>query len=330
MSDPTDPTAAAPFADGSVSLRVYPHNELDAPGVADTLLGHAAAASDAGFDGVMTSEHHGGFAGYLPNPLQVAGWMLDRMPHGWAAACPVLLPLRPTALLAEEVAWLAVRHPGRVGVGVAPGALDLDFRVMDVPQDQAVPLFKNGLPRLAAMLRGAELGDLAGDRALAACADRPVPVLSTAMSPAAVRRAAAAGAGIIYDGASEPGRLRDLTDRYVEAGGTGARVLIRRVWLGDPPKDAFERQSAIYRSYTPDAAQRHWRDTGFVCHDDPAALADELAATLRDTGATCLNLRVQVPGVTPDRARDQIRALGAEVLPLLRARTANHPDEETP
>ncbi|WTW99816.1 LLM class flavin-dependent oxidoreductase [Streptomycetaceae bacterium NBC_01309] len=320
--------SSAAFADGSVSLRIYPHNELDAAGVAAELLGHAAAASEAGFDGVMTSEHHGGFAGYLPNPLQVAGWMLDRMPRGWAAACPVLLPLRPVAMLAEEVAWLAVRHPGRVGVGVAPGALDLDFDVMDVPRDDAMPRFRNGLPRLARMLRGEELGELQGDRALAACAAAPVPVISTAMSPPAVRRAAAAGSGIIYDGASDPARLRELTDRYLEAGGIHPRVLIRRVWLGDPPREAFERQRDVYRSYTPEAAQRHWRDTGFVCHDDPAALADELAATMRDTGATCLNLRVQVPGVTAEAAREQIRVLGAEVLPKLRAHDARTLPEE--
>ncbi len=63
----------------------------------------------------MTSEHHGGFAGYLPNPLQMTSFILEAHPTGWAAACPLLLPLRPIAQLAEEVAWLAARHPGRVG-----------------------------------------------------------------------------------------------------------------------------------------------------------------------------------------------------------------------
>ena len=81
----------------------------------------------------MTSEHHGGFPGYLPNPLQMAAFILDESPLGWAAACPLLLPLRPTAMVAEEVAWLAARHPGRVGLGVAAGALPLDFEAMDRP-----------------------------------------------------------------------------------------------------------------------------------------------------------------------------------------------------
>jgi len=168
------------------------------------------------------------------------------------------------------------------------------------------------------MLRGEALGDLAGDAALQACAREPLAVISTAMSPAAVRRAAAAGAGVVYDGASPVERVRDLSAAYDDAGGTGPKVLIRRVWLGDPPREAFDRQLAVYRGYTPDAAQRHWRDNGFICHDDGAALADELAAARAETGADVLNLRVHVPGVAPAAAREQIARLGAEVLPRLR------------
>ena len=71
--------AAVPSPDaGAISLRLYPHNELDDPtAIVDELLAQAALASEAGFDGAMTSEHHGGFAGYSPNPLQLAGWMLE-------------------------------------------------------------------------------------------------------------------------------------------------------------------------------------------------------------------------------------------------------------
>src|SRR5919206_4125123 len=97
----------APFAPGSVSLRLYPHNELSATAIVDELRAQAAVAEEHGFDGVMTSEHHGGFPRYLPNPLQVAGWLLEGMASGWAAPCPLLLPLRPPAMVAEEIAWLA-------------------------------------------------------------------------------------------------------------------------------------------------------------------------------------------------------------------------------
>src|SRR2546430_11744834 len=110
------------FAPGSISFRAYPHAGLDAPAIVAELRAQAALAVTHGFDGVMTSEHHGGFAGYLPNPLQLAGFLLDAMPTGWAAACPLLLPLRPAALVAEEVAWFAARVPPRVGGGGPAGA----------------------------------------------------------------------------------------------------------------------------------------------------------------------------------------------------------------
>jgi alkanesulfonate monooxygenase SsuD/methylene tetrahydromethanopterin reductase-like flavin-dependent oxidoreductase (luciferase family) len=304
----------------SISMRLYPHNELAAPAIVDELCAQARLAAESRFDGVMTSEHHGGFAGYLPNPLQVCGWLLDAMPDGWAAPCPMLLPLRPVTLLAEEVAWLAARFPGRVAIGVAPGALQLDFDVMEVPFDENMARFRAGLPRLAGMLAGRDLGDVANDRALAACADAPVPVVSTAMSAPAVRRAARAGAGILFDGATAPERLGELSREYIAAGGEGRRVLIRRVWLGDPPRDAFDRQLEVYRSYSPAAAQQHWRDNGFLCRDGASALADDLAAAMREARANALNLRVHVPGVSPDAARDQIAQLGEEVVPLVRDR----------
>ena len=118
----------------------------------------------------MTSEHHGGFPGYLPNPLQLAGFLLDAMPRGWAAPCPLLLPLRPAALVAEETAWLAARFPGRVGLGVAAGALAVDFEIMDVPMDGLTARFAAGLETVAAALRGDADGPLGGR-----CRARPLP-----------------------------------------------------------------------------------------------------------------------------------------------------------
>lgn len=307
------------FADGSISLRVYPHNELGAGEIVDHLCGQAVRATDGGFDGVMTAEHHGGFAGYLPNPLQTAGFQLSAMTRGWAAACPVLLPLRPVAMLAEEVAWLDARFPGRVGIGAGSGSLPLDFEAMDVDQRHAVDTFERDLPRLVALLAGRDLGVLEGDRALRERAGDPIPVISTAMSPGAVRRAAAAGAGIIFDGGSNPDRLRRLSDAYVDAGGTGPRILIRRAWLGPPPREAFAAQFEVYRSYSSAEALSHWRDDGWICGDDPAALATELADAVRTTATTCLNIRIHAPGIAADAAHEQISALATEVLPRLRS-----------
>jgi alkanesulfonate monooxygenase SsuD/methylene tetrahydromethanopterin reductase-like flavin-dependent oxidoreductase (luciferase family) len=309
---------SAPFAPGSVSLRLYPHNELGATAIVEELRTQAALAEAHGFDGVMTSEHHGGFHGYLPNPLQAAGWCLDATTDAWAAPAPLLLPLRPPALVAEEIAWLAARFPGRVGLGVASGALPADFEVMHVPMDSLASRFTAGFSELAGILDGSAAGVLADDPAIRALRDHPLPVLSAAMGFTAVRRAARLGAGLLFDSLSTPERCRELTAAYREAGGIAPCVLIRRAWVGEPPRERVDDQLDVYRSYSSSAAMEHWGSDELV----DAPTADDVVGGLLDAleraGADALNLRVHVPGVTPPAAREQIAGLGDSVLPRLR------------
>jgi alkanesulfonate monooxygenase SsuD/methylene tetrahydromethanopterin reductase-like flavin-dependent oxidoreductase (luciferase family) len=302
-----------PFAAGSVSIRLYPHNELPAARIVSELCAQAGLALGHGFDGVMTSEHHGGFAGYMAQPLQMASFILEENATGWAAAAPLLLPLRPTALVAEEVAWLHARHGGRVGLGVAAGALPLDFEAAGVDQAGAIDSFKAELPRLVAMLRGEELGQLEGDPALQACREAPVPVLSAAVSVTAAVRAARCGAGILMEGMSAPERLARLTLAFAEAGGTGSRVLIRRVWLGRVHSGLVEDQRAVYESY---AAGSFGADQT-IASDEPDQMAEQLVATMREVGADALNLRVQLPGMSPEQVREQIVRIGTTVVPFV-------------
>jgi alkanesulfonate monooxygenase SsuD/methylene tetrahydromethanopterin reductase-like flavin-dependent oxidoreductase (luciferase family) len=307
--------ACRPFEPASVSIRLYPHNELSADLIVSEICAQAGLALRSGFDGVMTSEHHGGFAGYMAQPLQMASFVLEEHANGWAGAAPLLLPLRPTALVAEEVAWLHARHPGRVGLGVAAGALPLDFEIAGISQTGAVDRFKAELPRLVAMLRGEELGDLDGDPALRACRRAPVPVLSAAVSVAAAVRAARCGAGILMEGMSAADRLARLTRAFEEAGGTGSKVLIRRVWLGRVHSGLVESQRAVYESY---AAGSFGADQT-VASDEPGEVTEQLATTMREVGADALNLRVQLPGMSPEQVREQIERIGSTVvMPLKR------------
>jgi alkanesulfonate monooxygenase SsuD/methylene tetrahydromethanopterin reductase-like flavin-dependent oxidoreductase (luciferase family) len=299
-----------------VSIRLYPHNELPADAIVRELCTQAGLALGNGFDGVMTSEHHGGFAGYTAQPLQMATFVLDEHATGWAAAAPLLLPLRPTALVAEEVAWLQARHRGRVGLGVAAGALPLDFDVSGVEQAESVARFKSELPRLVAMLRGEDLGQLEGDPALSACRESPVAVLSAAVSVAAAVRAARCRAGILLEGMSAPSRLVRLTDAFGEAGGTGSVVLIRRVWLGSPHSGLVARQRAVYESYAERASS--FGEDQTIVSDEPAEMAERLVASVREVGADALNLRVQLPGMAPEEVRDQITHIGTTVVDRLK------------
>lgn len=313
-----------PLAAGSVSLRLYPH-EVDPPmSAVETvaeLRAQAALAAGVGFDGVMTSEHHGGFAGYIPNPLQVAGWALEAMATGWAAPCPLLLPLRPTALVIEETAWLAARFPGRVGLGVAAGSLSDDFEILATTKEGLAWRFAAGLAEVAAALSGRARGALANDPAVAACGENPVPLVSAAMSMAAVRRAAAAGVGLLFDSMSSLDRCRQLVYVYREAGGTGPAIIVRRVWAGPPPVRRQARQVEVYRGYAAPAASAHWVDDALITDDDPLALAERVAAAVTAAGCDTVNIRLHVPGITPAEVRGQLAAL-AGFAPELRRRLA--------
>ncbi len=307
----------APLAPGSVSLRLYPH-ALPARDIIAEMRAQAVLGRQAGFDGVMTSEHHGGFGGYLPNPLQLAGFLLDAMPDGWAAACPLLLPLRPAALVIEETAWLAARFPGRVGLGVATGSLQADFDILETTKDDLVQRFAGGLTRVSDALSGRDPRDLAGDAAVAACQQDPIPVMSAAMSPAAVRRAAAAGAGILFDSLSTVERCRLLTDAYRDAGAPAAALMVRRAWVGPPPRSRLDQQVDLYRTYAAASAQSHWADDAVLSSADPVELAEMLVETVVLAGCDGLNIRLHVPGITPEQIRDQLAALG-EVVPRVSA-----------
>ena len=312
--------ATAPFAQGAISIRLYGHR-LPVSEMLEALGAQAGAASEAGFDGVTISEHHGSFDGYFPNPLQLSAWLLSRNPRLWVAPFPLLLPLRPAGLVAEEIAWLDALYPGRVGVGVAAGSLAQDFEIAGSALGPDLGRrFSRGLETVAAALRGEALGPLAGDPALQRCADFPIPLLSAAMSHTAARRAAANGVGVLTDSVSSVRRLREVSDTYLAAGGTEPRVTTRWVWVGTPPDGVVARQMHVYRSY---AKQRHQAD---FAGDDAAAIfgsapavADRLRQLIIDTAATGLNLRVHVGGISSEAAIEQITALGEEVLPLVRA-----------
>lgn len=306
-----------PLAAGSISLRLYAA-DLDAPRIVETLCEQAAAGARAGFDGVMFAEHHGGFGSYLPNPIQLAGFALDAMPSGWAAACPILLPLRPWSQTAEDLAWLAARHPGRVGAGFGVGGLAQDFEMAELDWGARFRLYATALPRIVDALRGRADEPLARDAAIRRCGEAPIPIVVAAQVPRAVERAARLGVGLLYDSLQTPEHLAELSRLHAAAGGPAQRILIRRVWLGRAPEAAAAQQLAFYKSYTSEQTQATWGGDELVADEDPERLAERLAAAARRTGCQALNLRLHQQGVDHAAIREQIDRLGAALLPRLR------------
>ena len=103
------------------------------------------------------------------------------------------------------------------------------------------------------------------------------------------------------EGMSAPERLARLTRAFDEAGGTGSKVLIRRVWLGRVRSGLVEDQRAVYESYATGASAFGADQT--VASDDPGELAERLVGAMVEVGADALNLRVQLPGMAPEQVR---------------------------
>jgi alkanesulfonate monooxygenase SsuD/methylene tetrahydromethanopterin reductase-like flavin-dependent oxidoreductase (luciferase family) len=309
----------APLAVGSVSLRLYPH---DVPAVEqiEYLTRQAVLGVAAGYDGVMVSEHHADFPGYIPHPVALSQRLLAAMPTGWAAPCPMLLPMQPYALVAEQLAWLSATYPGRVGAGFAAGALAVDFELAEVPFDEIVERFKAALPKVVAALRGQDSTPLGRDRAVARCGEHPVPLAVAAQSGPAVRRAAALGLGVLYDSLQNNAKSRRLSDIYDAAGGRAPKILIRRVWIGDPPADAMAAQMDRYRAAASSRTIETWgAEDQLISGADAETAADRLIETMIESNCDTVNVRVHLRGLPPEQIDEQITMHREVFVPRVRA-----------
>ena len=162
-----------PFADGSISFRLYPQ-ALGPTEALDEMKAQASLAVESGFDGLMVSERHGGIAGKVPNPLQITGWLASGMDHGWVTPCPVLALFRAPALIVEEVAWLAVNYPDRVGVGLGTGGNELDFELFGDAQGRSGPPVRARAQVRDETLVGNGRRRSVPDPAVARCVEHPI------------------------------------------------------------------------------------------------------------------------------------------------------------
>ena len=272
----------------------------------------------------MTSEHHGGFAGYMPNPLQAAGWLLEAMPSWVGRAVPA-----PVAA--------AARRPRGGGGGVARGALPgtgrgrpgggvAARRLRHHGPDQGRPdaaLRRAGSPRWPVPWAAPIPGCSPATPPWPGARHDPVPVLSAAMSArgGAARRAPRRRPAVrlALHTPARPGVDRRIprrpagTGRACSSGGCG--------WARRPPSRS-NRQLDRYRSY---ASRPEPRRTGRASSCWPTTIRWRWGSNWppwrRRPVSTPLNLRIHVPGVAPTTAREQIGALGEVVALVGAART---------
>jgi alkanesulfonate monooxygenase SsuD/methylene tetrahydromethanopterin reductase-like flavin-dependent oxidoreductase (luciferase family) len=288
----------------------------DAARAVESLRRQAVAAQRAGFDGVALSEHHGGFPAYVPAPALLIGALLAATETIWGAPCPTVLPLRNAALVVEELAWLNAAYPGRVGAGFVPGYQARDFDIVGVDFSRRRLAFGEMLPEVVRSLSGAAPGPLGEDPALGALASSPITVAIGAGGPKGAALAASVGAGVIIGSLDDPASARSTFDAYVAAGGTGARILIRRAWIGRPP--SFRAQMAAYRAEDPQGTLPEVAPDAVVVSGTPEEIVARLVGGCRTVGANALNVRIFAFEEDEDAHLAQIAQFGAEVLPALR------------
>jgi alkanesulfonate monooxygenase SsuD/methylene tetrahydromethanopterin reductase-like flavin-dependent oxidoreductase (luciferase family) len=300
-----------PFAGGSVSLGL--HDSAPSPGTRMRNLCDQGRAAVGCFDGVTISEHHGGLDGYIPVPVHLAGWILAANSDLWAAPCPVLLPLRDTGLFLEEIGWLAAAFPGRVGYGVAPGWRGEDFEIVGRSVHTRAAAFAAQLGEISRALAGQLTPPLSSDPAVSRLATSAPLGLCAVGSKAAARRAGPTGLGIYISGYTDGPTAQALGDEYRATGGTGPRVLIRRVWVGrDAPMHAIEQM------YT-EATRHPWAKGGLGTYitGDPDEVVARIRTAVRECHATAVNVRFWMPGLPVSEALRQIELFGSAVFPAL-------------
>jgi hypothetical protein len=298
----------------------------------ETMVEMAKSAERLGFDGVTSAEHHRGRAGYMPNPLQLATMYLHETDHLWSGGCPMILPVRVPATLAEDLAWLAARFPDRVGMVFGSGADYMDFDALGVPFEGRGKRFEEGFKLVADVLSGRGAGSLAADPAVARCLKDPVPLASASMTRYGVRLAARCGVGVAfgrskwrrgadwdaYDRAfgfgTAPRQLRTLLDIYEEAGGVGPRIYTPHVFIGEPPPAIREgilgrAQAGAESGEPPRSGRKLGLSADEIVEDWMNALAD---------GMDCIDMRIPFQDMPLEVALEQFERLGEEVLPAFR------------
>jgi alkanesulfonate monooxygenase SsuD/methylene tetrahydromethanopterin reductase-like flavin-dependent oxidoreductase (luciferase family) len=284
----------------------------DGPGSAADLYAAAvemAAWGEAnGAAAAMVSEHHASPDGYLPAPLVLASALAARTTRLPIQVAALLVPLHDPVSLAEQMAVLDLISRGRVSyicaVGYRPEEYAMfgrDFRARGRRIEECL-----------GVLRRAWTGEPFAFEGRAVCVT-PKPLtpggptlFMGGNSPAAVRRAARFGMGMLTQG-GDPGLERIYREACAEAG-TQPQLFINP--LGDAPMSSFVAED-------PDRA---WRELGpYLLHDAQmyAAWMGESGAITKSVAKTVDDLRRENGSYrifTPEQAAAQIRKNGMLML----------------
>ncbi|WP_165986122.1 LLM class flavin-dependent oxidoreductase [Streptomyces sp. YIM 98790] len=312
----------------------------------------ALATEEAGLDAVWLAEHHFVPYGICPSGVTLAGYLLGRTRRiGVGTAVSVLPNTHPVAL-GEQAALLHLASRGRFTLGVGRGGPWIDLEVFGGGLEALEKHFPESLDLLLRWLREPEVGG-GGERYrfrpvavvpravdAAVC---PPPVVVACTSPGTVRLAAGRGLPMLlgmHIGDDEKAEMVALWRTAAREAGvspdrveTVEHVSAGVVQVADSQTEAVETlrralpgwlRQGLAAHRTVDGRARAMRDplayTEMLCElhpvGPPRLCADRLAATAERTGIRRFALLAEGSGLR-EVTEDNIRRLGADVLPLL-------------
>ncbi|MEW2129678.1 LLM class flavin-dependent oxidoreductase [Streptomyces sp. NPDC005435] len=315
----------------------------------------AEVADEAGLDTVWLAEHHFVPYGTCPSAITLAALLLGRTRRVRVGTAVSVLPTAHPVAVGEQAALLHMTSGGRFTLGVGRGGPWVDLEVFGSGLGAYERGFPESLDLLLRWLREPSVA-ASGERyrfrevpvvprPSESLTETPGPeVVVACTSPASVRLAAERGLPMLlgmHIGDEEKAEMVALWRRHARAAGrpgeeiTGAGHVSAGVCqLADRRTDAAETllkampgwlKLGLGAHVTVDGRPRSMRDphayTELLCGlhpvGTPRLAADRLAATAERTGISRFALLTEGSGDL-DATEENLRRLGAEVLPQLR------------
>jgi alkanesulfonate monooxygenase SsuD/methylene tetrahydromethanopterin reductase-like flavin-dependent oxidoreductase (luciferase family) len=312
--------------------------------VLDATVATAVAAEDAGFDDVWVAEHHFLSYGVCPSALTLAGYLLGATRRVVVGTAVTVLATQHPVAVAEQALLLDQVSGGRFRLGVGRGGPWIDLAVFGPAPHAHHGDFPEALDVLLAALTGTpvrgpgpayrfpEIAVVPGPRTL----PRPGVVVA-ATSNATVDLAARRGLPLLLGMHADDTEKAAMVTRH--RGVAGAVNDVRHIGAGIAyVADSDHEAHAVLRARLPewlgpglagyrraDGAPHRTRDpheyTERLCGLHPVGSVERcrerLVKTAARTGIGHVVLMVEGAG-DPARTRENIRRLGAEVLPAAR------------
>ena len=284
-----------------MSLGIYVHDR-EPTAMVDALIAQAVEADGSGFDGVTLSEHHAGHRCTCPARCCARVGRPSRDADGLVGTVPTAPVVARPVLVAEELAWLHVRHPGRVTAGFASGYVEKDFLVCRVRFDDRNSRFRESRSTWSVASCSTPSAAFAEDPVVNAVAGS-IPLVAAAKGPLAVESAANGGLSRHRGSAPRPGRRPAAVHaKYLEAGGIGPWIRIPWAWglWADLPNGAEAPGEGR-------AEHRSMSRLTTIRRRSPSSSSP----TWEASNSTCLSLAIHRPGIDPDVVTEQIRLIGS-------------------